>query len=47
MKDFIVKVPKEYFQLEDDCYFFIDFLDMHRLMWGKDFDIAQVNPFAM
>jgi hypothetical protein len=47
MKEFVVKVPKEYFHLEDDCYFSVVFHDMHRLLWCKDLDDAQVTVFAM
>ena len=47
MKEFVVRVPKEYFHLEDDTYFFIVLHDMHRLLWCKDLDIAQVTLFAM
>jgi hypothetical protein len=47
MKNFIVRVPKEYFHLEDDTYCFTVFHDMHRMLWCKDVDIAQVTLFAM
>ena len=46
MKEFVVRVPKEYFHLEDDTYFFIVLHDMHRLLWCKDLDIAQVTLFS-
>ena len=39
--------PKEYFQLEDDCFFTVDFHDMYRLQRRKDLDIAQVTLFAI
>ena len=47
MKEFVVRAPKEYFHLEDDCFFTIDFHDMHRLRRSKDLDIAQVTLFAI
>jgi hypothetical protein len=47
MKEFVVRVPKEYFHLQDDCYFFVVFHDMHRLLRRKDLDIAHVTLFAM
>ena len=39
--------PKEYFHLEDDCIFTVDFHDMHRLLRRKDLDVAQVTLYAM
>jgi len=47
MKDFIVRAPKVYFYLVDDCLFTVDFHDMHRLLRRKDLDVAQVTLFAM
>ena len=47
MRDFIVRAPKEYFHLEDDCFFTVDFHDMHRLLRSKDFDIVHVTLFAI
>jgi hypothetical protein len=47
MKEFVVKVPKKYFHLEDDCYFSVVFHDMHRLLQREDLDVAQVTLFAM
>jgi hypothetical protein len=47
MKEFVSRVPKEYFHLEDDCYFSTVFHDMHRLLWRKDLNIAQLTLFAM
>ena len=47
MKDFIVRAPKEYFHLEDDCFFTVDFHDMYRMLRCKDLDVAQVIFFAM
>jgi hypothetical protein len=46
-KEFVVRVPKEYFHLQDNCYFSIVFHDMHRLLRRKDLDVAQVTLFAM
>ena len=47
MKDFIVRAPKEYFQLEDDCFSIVDFHDMYRLLRRKELNVAQVTLFAM
>ena len=47
LRDFIVTPPKEYFQLEEDCPFTLDFYDMHRLLRRKDLDVAQVTLFAL
>jgi hypothetical protein len=47
MKEFIQRVPKEYFHLDEDAYFSIVFHDMHRLLQRKDLDVAQVTLFAM
>jgi hypothetical protein len=47
MKQFILRVPKEYFHLEDDAYFSAVFHDMHRLLRRKDLDVAQVTLFTM
>ena len=46
VKDIIVG-PKEYFYLEEDCPFTLDFYDMHRLLRRKDLDVAQVTLFAL
>jgi hypothetical protein len=43
----VVKVPKEYFVLDEDAQLIIDFHDMHRLLRRKDLDVAQVTLFAM
>ena len=47
MKDFIVRAPKEYLHLEDDCFSTVDFHDMHRLLRCKDLDVTQVTLFAI
>jgi hypothetical protein len=47
MKQFIVRVPKEYFHLEDDTYLSVVFHDMHRLLRRKDLNVAQVTLFTM
>ena len=47
MKEFVVKAPKEYFHLEEDCDFVVEFHDMHRMLWRKDLDVAQVTLFAL
>ena len=46
VKDIIVRAPKEYFHLEEDYPFTIDFHDIHRLLRRKDLDVAQVTIFA-
>jgi hypothetical protein len=40
MKEFVVRVPKEYFHLEDDAYVSVVFHDTHRLLWRKDLNVA-------
>ena len=47
MKEFVVRVPKEYFHLEEDCFFLVEFHDMYRLLRCKDLDVAQITLFAM
>ena len=47
MKNFTVRAPKEFFHLKDDCLFTVDFNNLHRLLWRKDLDVAQVTLFAM
>ena len=47
LRDFVVKVPKEYFHLPDDDQVIVDFHDMHRLLRRKDLDVAQVTLFAL
>ena len=47
MRNFIVGATKEYFHLDDDCIFTVDFHDMHRLLRHKDLDVAQVTLYAM
>jgi hypothetical protein len=47
MKELVQRVPKEYFHSDGDAYFSIVFHDMHRLLWCKDLDVAQVTLFAM
>ena len=46
MKDFVVRAPREYFHLEEDCFFTVDFHDMHRLLWHKGLFVTQVTLFA-
>jgi hypothetical protein len=47
MKELILRVPKEYFHLDEDAYFSVVFHSMHRLLRRKDLDVAQVTLFAM
>ena len=41
--EFIVRVPKEYFHLDEDAYCPVVFHDMCRLLRRKDLDVAQVT----
>jgi hypothetical protein len=45
IKEFIVRVPMEYFHLDEDAYFSIVFHDMHRLLRRKDLDVTQITLF--
>jgi hypothetical protein len=47
MKDFIARVPKEYFHLTEDCEFPVDFHDMQRMLRRKDLNVAQITLFSM
>jgi hypothetical protein len=47
MKDFVARVPKEYFHLTEDCEFPVDFHDMQRMLRRKDLDVAQITLFSM
>jgi hypothetical protein len=47
LRDFIVKVPVDYFNLTDDQQIDVDFHDMHRLLRRKDLNVAQVTLFAL
>jgi hypothetical protein len=47
MKEFVVRVPKEYFHLEDDTYVSVVFHDMHRLLRRKDLNVTQITLFSM
>ena len=47
LRDFVIKVPKEYFHLTNDAQVVVDFHDMHRLLQRKDLDVAQVTLFAL
>ena len=47
MKEFIVRVPKQYFHLDEDAYCPVVFHDMCRLLRRKDLDVAQVTLFAL
>jgi hypothetical protein len=40
MKEFVTRVPKECFHLEDDYVFSIVFYDMNRLLRRKDLDVT-------
>jgi hypothetical protein len=43
----VVKVPKEYFELDDECSIVLSFHDMHRMLRRKDLDLALVTIFAL
>ena len=47
LSSFVVKVPGEYFALDDDTQLIVEFADMHRLLRGIDLDVAQVTLFAL
>jgi hypothetical protein len=47
MNEFIQRVPKEYFHLDENAYFSVVLHDMHRLLRRKDLDVTQVTLFAM
>jgi len=47
MNNFIARPSKDYFHLEDDCLFTVDFHDMHRLLRCKDLNVAKVILFAL
>jgi hypothetical protein len=47
MQSFILRVPKEYFVLDEDAYFTVSFHDMQRMLRRKDLDVAQVTLFSM
>ena len=47
IREIVVKAPKKYFHLEEDCSFTMDLHDMHRLLRRKDLDISQVTLFAL
>ena len=47
LKEFIVRVPKEYFHLDEDAYCPVVFHDMCRLLRRKYLDVAQVTLFAL
>jgi hypothetical protein len=47
LRNFIIKIPAEYFHTPMDGQVIIDFHDMYRLLRQKDLDIAQVTLFAL
>ena len=47
LKNFIIKIPAEYFHTPMDGQVIVDFHDMHRLLRRKDLDVAQVTIFSL
>ena len=47
LENFVIHIPMEYFHMPMDGEVIIDFHDMHRLLWQKDLDVAQVTIFAL
>jgi len=47
LRNFIIKIPVEYFHTPTDGQVIVDFHDMYRLLRRKDLDIAQVTLFAL
>ena len=47
LRDFVIKIPVDYFHTPMDGEILIDFHGMYRLLQRKDHDIAQVTLFAM
>ena len=47
LRTFIIKIPAEYFYTPADGEVIVDFHDMHRLLWRKDLDVAQVTISAL
>ena len=45
--NFIIKIPVEYFHTPTDGQVIVDFHNMHRLLWQKNLDVAQVTLFAL
>ena len=47
LRDFVIKIPVDYFHTPTDGEILVNFDDMYRLLWQKDLDVAQVTLFAM
>ena len=47
VENFVINIPAEYFHMPTDGEVIVDFHDMHRLLWRKDLDVAQVTLFPM
>ena len=47
LRNFIIKIPVEYFHTPTDGQVIVDFHNMHRLLWQKNLDVAQVTLFAL
>ena len=47
LRDFVIKIPVDYFHTPMDGEILVDFHNMYRLMWQKDLYVAQVTLFAM
>ena len=46
-ENFHCQGPGEYFHLPYNAQVIVYFHDMHRLLWQKDLDVAQVTIFAL
>jgi len=47
LENFVINIPTEYFHTPIDGEVIIDFHNMHRLLWQKDLDVAQVALFSL
>ena len=47
MRSFTVRVPADYFSLDGDTVFPVEFQDMYRLLQKEDLDVNMVTLFAL
>lgn len=47
MMEFVVRVPKESFLLDEDRYISVELRDMHSLLPRQDLNVTQVTLFAL
>ena len=47
LENFVIKIMAEYFHMPMDGQVIVDFHNMHRLLWQKNLDVAQVTLFAL